>query len=543
MELNVLFGGRAGDGIRQLGQLWARLLARRGYRVFLYDDYPSLIRGGHNFTVVRASELPVSSHRERVEILVALNSEALERHRWRLEKEGLILGEDLEAGVSVPWKEIVKEERAPAIMRNTAALASLARLLDIPWEELEGHLRRDLPKETELNLKIAHRSYQKTSGGVFRSLPVLSQEPWPTFFGNEALALGAVAAGLKLYVAYPMTPASSILHYLALHGETLGVTTIHPENEIAAILCALGASYAGWPSMVGTSGGGFALMVEALSLAGQAELPIVIIECQRPGPSTGVPTYTMQGDLDFVASAGHGEFPRVVLAPGEAEEAFRLSAWALYLAWKFQIPVLVLSDKQVSESLFTTKLPLDEVPRLEFKAWAGGGEYQRYALAPDGISPLAFPGDPQAVVKVNSYEHDPYGITTEEPELIAQMQEKRFRKLSLLKDLLDAPAWVKAEGEGETALVVWGSTRGPAWEVARALGWRYVQPLVLEPFPERALKAALEGVKKVIVAETNFTGALVRRLKAHGIQVDHQVLKYDGRPFSLEELEGKVRGL
>ncbi len=544
-DFSVLFGGKAGDGIRQLGQLWARLLARRGLRVFLYDDYPSLIRGGHNFTLVRASTAPILAHREKVNLLVAFDSKTLEQHRERLEAQGLLLFDSsaMEAqGEGVPWRKIVKELSAPPITRNTAALASVARILGIPFEELAETLRRDLPKALESNLEVARKSYELTPGPR-ENLPRPAAPPRPTFFGNEAIALGAVAAGLRFYVAYPMTPASSILHYFAQHGETLGVTTIHPENEIAAILCALGAACAGKPAMVGTSGGGFALMVEALSLAGQAELPIVIVECQRPGPSTGVPTYTMQSDLEFVLSAGHGEFPRVILAPGDAEEAFRLTARALSLAWRYQIPALILSDKHLSESLFNQELPLREVERVSFKPWPGEGEYQRYALTEDGVSPLAFPGDTRAVVKVTSYEHDPYGITTEDPEAIVRMQEKRLRKARGLREELDRPEMVKVEGEGEVALCVWGSTRGAALEVSRKLGLRYVQPLILEPFPKKALKKSLEGVKRLLVAETNATGQWARLLEAHGFKVDEVILKYDGRPFTVEELEGRLTGV
>ncbi|MBX6422734.1 2-oxoacid:acceptor oxidoreductase subunit alpha [Thermosulfurimonas sp. F29] len=545
-DFSVLFGGKAGDGIRQLGQLWARLLARRGLRVFLYDDYPSLIRGGHNFTVVRAAEFPVLAHRERVDLLVALNAFTLEKHRRTLAERNVVLFDSstFEApGIGVPWSGIVKDLSAPPITRNTAALASAARILGLPFEELAETLRRDLPKATEVNLEVARKSYELTPPPPGRTLPRSEGTVWPTLFGNEALALGAVAAGLRFYVAYPMTPASSILHYFARHGETLGVTTIHPENEIAAILCAMGAACAGKPAMVGTSGGGFALMVEALSLAGQAEIPIVVVECQRPGPSTGVPTYTMQADLDFVLSAGHGEFPRVVLAPGDAAQAFHLAALALKLAWHYQIPVLLLSDKHLSESLFNQELPLVEVPRVSFKSWNGEREYRRYAVTGDGISPLAFPGDPRAVVKVTSYEHDSYGITTEEPEDIVRMQDKRLRKVRGLREELDRPEMVAVEGDGERALCVWGSTRGAALEVARKLGLRYVQPLVLEPFPETTLRKALRGVRHLVVAETNATGQLARRLEAHGFPVEEVLLRYDGRPFTVEDLERRLYGV
>jgi len=251
----------------------------------------------------------------------------------------------------------------------------------------------------------------------------------------------------------------------------------------------------------------------------------------------------MQADLNFVLSAGHGEFPRLVVAPGDAEESFYLTALALKLAWKYQIPAFVLSDKHVSESLFHQKLPLNKAPQIEFKAWNKESEYRRYEITEDGVSPLAFPGDPRAVVKVSSYEHDPYGITTEEPEAIARMQEKRLQKIKPLRKEIESLSLVKTEGEGDIGLLVWGSTRGAALEVSRKLGLKYIQPLVLEPWPEESLQQAISGVKKLIVAETNATGQLAHLLKARGFRVDEVILKYDGRPFTVEELERKVVGV
>ncbi len=544
-DFSVLFGGKAGDGIRQLGVLWAKLLNRRGLKTFLYDDYPSLIRGGHNFSIVRAAEFPISAHRDQVNVIVALNEDTIRQHQQRLSENGVVLCDQEtpeaqkapSAQITVPWAQIVKELSAPKIMKNTAALASLARFCQIPWEELAQTLR-ELPK-TELNLSVAQKSYELSEKGHF-DFPSKEEKQY-FFFGNETIALGAAAAGLKVFLAYPMTPASSILHYLAAHRERLGLNVIHPENEIAAVLAAIGAAYAGSPAMTATSGGGFALMVEALSLAGQAEIPLVIVECQRPGPSTGVPTYTMQGDLEFVLTAGHGEFPRVVLAPGDAQEAFELTAEALRLAWRYQTPVLVLSDKHLSESLFSQNLP-QQFARVEYKAWSGGQTYARYAFSEDGVSPLAFPGRKDAVVKATSYEHDPFGITTEEATQIAQMQEKRLRKEKGLKRETEKMVGV-FNRNASVALLCFGSTKGAAVEIAERLDLRLIRPLVLRPFPTQTLKKALEGVDRIIVCETNATGQLARLLSSHGFRVDQKILKYDGRPFSVDELYERVKEL
>ncbi|MBW1982549.1 MAG: pyruvate ferredoxin oxidoreductase, partial [Deltaproteobacteria bacterium] len=397
-------------------------------------------------------------------------------------------------------------------------------------------------KAVDLNLEIARQAFDK-AGEPLRLVPHLDQEPLPLVTGNEAIALGAVQAGLDMYIAYPMTPASGILHYLAAHEQELAVVTVHPESEIGVALMALGAAYAGARTMVGTSGGGFALMTEALSLAGQGEFPIVFAECQRPGPSTGVPTYSMQADLFFVIHAGHGEFARVVLAPGDAEEAFHLSGLALNLAWQFQIPTFILSDKHLSESIFSFAADIDQVEPFEPLLWDGQGEYKRYRQTPDGISPLAYPGNPGAVVKVTSYEHDEYGITTEEPEQIVSMQQKRLRKKEALLKELAQQQQVKTYGNSaaDTVILCWGSTKGSCVEVAEELGLRVVQPLVLEPFPIEPLKSSLAGAEKIIAVELNTTGQLAQLLRAHGFNIDHLVLRFDGRPFTVDQLAERIR--
>jgi 2-oxoglutarate ferredoxin oxidoreductase subunit alpha len=306
---------------------------------------------------------------------------------------------------------------------------------------------------------------------------------------------------------------------------------------------ALGAAYAGARTMVGTSGGGFALMTEALSLSGQGELPMVLVVSQRPGPGTGVPTYTMQGDLSFVIHSGHGEFAKVVLAPGDADEAFYLAGLAMNLAWKFQIPSFVLSDKHLSESIFSFEADIDKVKPEDPLLWDGKGEYKRYLDTQNGISPLAYPGTPSAIVKATSYEHDEYGITTEESEQITGMQKKRLRKRKTLIDELSKHEQVKVYGnlESRTVLISWGSTKGACMEVAEELGLKVVQPLVLEPFPAEPLRKVLTGADKIINIEVNATGQLAKILSSHGIRIDETILRFDGRPFAVDVLLDKVK--
>ncbi len=544
-EISILVGGKAGDGIRQAGHLIARLLNRIGYRIFFYDDYPSLIRGGHNFSIIRASEKRIVAHKETVDVIVALNQDAVENHKHRLNTGGIILYDSKKSdaeGLGLDFMEIVKKFDGKPIMRNTAAIGALAGALNIEWSVLEKVIMDAVEKDVGLNLKIAQHAYDRIKNPS-KSVPKLDQKSLPLVSGNEAIALGAVKAGLNLYIAYPMTPASAILHYLAAHENELGVVTVHPESEIGVALMALGAAYAGARTIVGTSGGGFALMTEALSLAGQGELPMVIVESQRPGPSTGVPTYTMQGDLAFVVHAGHGEILRVVLAPGDADEAFYTTGLAMNLAWKFQIPAFVLSDKHLSESIFSFEADLDKVKPEKPLLWNNQGEYKRYIDTQNGISPLAFPGNPSAIVKATSYEHDESGITTEEPEAISRMQRKRLRKRKALEDELEKYETVNVYGnpDSKTALLCWGSTKGACIEVAEALDLKVVQPLILEPLPVEALKKALSGADKIIDVEVNATGQLAKLVAGHGFCIDDMILRFDGRPFTVDVLLDNVK--
>jgi 2-oxoglutarate ferredoxin oxidoreductase subunit alpha len=426
-------------------------------------------------------------------------------------------------------------------MRNIAALGAVARTLGVDWPMLKAIVEKGARKATELNLEIAKSAYDTACEAEFH-IERRESKPLPLVQGNEAIALGAARAGLKLYVAYPMTPSSSILHFLAEHEEELGLVTYHPESEIAAVITAVGGAYAGARTMVGSSGGGFALMTEGLSLCAQSESPVVFVLSQRPGPSTGVPTYTTQGDLFFALYAGHGEFPRFVVAPGDPDQAFKLTGLAMNTAWKYQIPALVLTDKNLSESTYCFESAGDEVGREEGLMYEGEGQYKRYLKTSNGVSPLAFPGRGGVVVKGTSYEHDEYGITTEEPDAVAAMQDKRLAKgpaLSKDVDGMDAVA-VYGDAKAPVALLTWGSTKGACMEVAQEMGLRVVQPLVLDPLPVSGLEKAFEGAKKTVGVENNATGLLSRLVSCHGIKVDEKILRYDGRPFTVDGLRGRI---
>jgi 2-oxoacid:acceptor oxidoreductase, alpha subunit len=546
-DISVLIGGRAGDGINSAGAVVAWLFSRLGYYVFVSTDYPSLIRGGHNFTMVRAADHPVGAYNDRFDYLVALNQETLDLHAPHCPDCIIVANADQVkkpgSGQTISLGEILKAESAPPVTGNSAMIGAFAKAAGIPWQTLEEVFAAHMPKATDENLRVARRAYDAVA--TVRPVPVLKNAPASLLTGNEAIGLGLASGGLDAYIAYPMTPSSTLLHYLAGNAERLGILVFHPESEIAVILAGIGSAVAGRKTAVGTSGGGFCLMTEGLSFAGMAEVPIAIVVSQRTGPSTGLPTYTGQADLRFVLHAGQGEFPRIMVAPADAGEAYVWSDAALRLAWKYQVPSIILSDKSLSESTYSTRysdLALLQIPEPDGKQKAAL-PYRRYPDTPSGISPLAFPGDGGMVVKTNSYAHDEEGITTEDAALVARMADKRRRKEKTLSEELAHLPCVSTGGNraAPVALLCWGSVGNACSEVAAELGLRVIRPLVLSPFPDRQFTDACTGIERMIAVEENATGQLVSLIKEHGGKVDDMILKYDGRPFTPEELKMRVQ--
>lgn len=551
-EFSVLIGGRAGFGIDKASLVISSIISRLGYRIYVNRDYPSLIRGGHTFSIIRASRDKVSAHRDSIDILLALNQETLDLHKNRLVSGNVLIcdSDAVDTGsltgikeiIKVPITGIVKELSAEEIMRNTCIVGAFSRSCGIGWDIVESVFKKDLAKDLERNLNVARRGYDG-SREVF-NVPGLEKGKLPIVTGNEATALGLVKAGLKGYIAYPMTPSSAILHYLAGLSEELGIKVIHPESEISVIMMALGMAYSGERVAVGTSGGGFCLMTEGLSFAGMAELPVVIVLGQRPGPSTGLPTYSCQTELDFALSAGHGEFTRFIVAPGDAEEAYYAAQLAMHLSWKYQMPSIILTDKILAEGYFSFDISKCKPINIDGPAlWDKTGNYNRYFDTTTGVSPLAFPSEKGAVVKASSYEHDETGVTTESALLTVKMQDKRLRKERYLAKELERYDCVKVYGDKKSrkAIICWGSNKGVCIEVAASLGLKVIQPTVMSPFPAAQLKSALEGVDRLVAVENNATGQLARLISCHGRKADSVILKYDGRSFGLEELEAKMK--
>jgi 2-oxoglutarate ferredoxin oxidoreductase subunit alpha len=544
-DVSVLIGGRAGDGINSAGALVAQLLNHIGYHIYLYFDYPSLIRGGHNFAIIRGSEQGIGTCWKTLDFLLAINRETVEQHRDQCSTDTAIIfnaDQVKSAGQGIHVKSILAGENAPTIMGNSAIIGGFAKAAGIEWNVVEDVFKSHIPKGVDLNLNVAKRAYDQLE--TVRPVSKGTKPPYPLLTGNEAIGLGMINGGLDAFVSYPMTPSSSLLHFLAEQKEKLGITVVHPENEIAVILMALGFAYAGKRSAVGTSGGGFCLMTEGLSLAGMAELPLTLVVSQRTGPSTGLPTYTAQSDLHFVLHAGQGEFPRLIVAPGDAAESLYWSAVAMNIAWKFQIPAFILSDKTLSEGTYSIDLAaISEIRSGDSPRWAGTAPYLRYADMQDGVSPIAFPGMIDAVIKVNSYAHDEAGITTEDAHIVGQMTEKRIRKGEMLADEMRRYDGVNVSGlpGASTALFCWGSTKGVCNEIAALLGLRVIQPMVLSPFPVEQLKKAMAGVRKLIAVEENATAQLAVLAGRYGIMVDEKILRYDGRPFLPDDLLVKVQ--
>jgi len=541
-DFSVLIGGKAGEGINIAGSVIARLLSACGLRVYMSYDYPSLIKGGHNVAIVRASDEQTFCNREKVDVLLALDQDTVRLHAGMTREDTAVVydaGVVKAEGTGLPLDAFVEEEKAPAITRNAGIIGGFCRVAGIPWATVEAVFARAIPRELDANLRVARRGYDAAPAG--QRVDVIGRDPLPVLTGNEGVAFGLVEAGLEGYISYPMTPSSSILHTLASYAGRFGISVVHPENETGAMLMALGAAYAGRRVAVGTSGGGFCLMTEGFSLAGMAEVPVVVVLAQRPGPSTGVPTYSAQGDLLFALSAGQGEFPRIVAAPGSVEEAWYWAGALTDLAWRFQTPAILLTDKNLGEGLFTVG-DVPQRPPLAPVLRERGEAYGRYRSGEGGVSPLAFPGEPGITVKANSYAHDADGITTEEAATIVAMAEKLRDKDRAAAETLAGYPCVEVAGDrtAAAALLCWGSVGGICTEVADRLGLRVVRPVVLSPFPEKQFISALSGVKRLIAVEENINGQLSGLVGCHGVRVDALITKYDGRPFFLEDLERRV---
>ncbi len=540
-----LVGGKAGEGVKKTGSAASKLFAGMGLQVFEMDDYRSLIRGGHNFSIVSSAERKITSQYNKADLIVALDERSYKLHKNDLAEGGVMVCDseigDESSGLKVPFRKEAKKYPNPDLRLGVGAVTTLAAALGLKKENLKALIENEYPRDMEKNIAYAMSVYDMVYPEIGAKFQIKSgDKKRPIFSGNEAVALGAAAGGLDVYFAYPMTPSSSVLHTLAAYSEKLGLTVVHPENEIAVINMSIGSVFAGARAMVGSSGGGFALMQEAFSLAGMLEAPLLCFLASRPGPSTGVPTYTSQGDLNFALYQGHGEFPRIVASPGSIEEAFYLASEMLDLLWRFQTPGILLTEKHLAESSMTLDLDLNKTKWPE-PLMHNGGEYKRYLDTEKGISPLLFPPS-EELIKWNSYEHDEKGITTEEPRMIARMQEKRNRKRKAILDYLRKMRTVNTFGDKGPVIFTYGSTCMSVSEALKAgdIEATVVQPVYLEPLPVWDLEKYKD--KDIIVVEQSCAGQFASLLQEKaGLRIKAVIKKYDGRPFDPIELSNKIK--
>lgn len=549
---NLLIGGAAGQGIDTTAAILEKLLKRSGYNVFTVRDFMSRIRGGHNFSLIRFGTEPVHSHSDQLDGIVALDEETVKLHREQLKENGFIL---CDSKLSVSDPRLIKvdmDAKAKALgnprVSGSVAVGVILKLFGESLDNVADILGTFVKQQyLDINIKAVKEGYQSAE----KRFPHLNGKygDWMLISGSKAVALGAIAAGLRLYSAYPMSPSTVIMETLASKADEAGIVVEQAEDEIAAINMAIGASYAGARAMTGTSGGGFSLMVEALGLSGLAEIPLVVIDVQRPGPVTGLPTRTEQSDLKFVISASQGEFPRMVIALRNASDAFYQTMRAFHLAEKYQIPVILLSDQYIGDASSTVE-PFDPVkiqiaePASEY---TGEGEYLRYRYTENGISPRLIPGKTDHLVAIDSDEHDERGWITESAEVRTRMMDKRMKKLEGLKQELQEPEFIGADGF-ETLLIGWGSTWGAIEEAVHLLNedkQGHYAALVfgdVYPLPQKLLKEKAAKAHRIINVEQNATGQLAGLIREEtGIICNNSILKYDGRQISGEEIAEHIR--
>ncbi len=551
IDLNIVVSGAAGQGIQTIGYIIAKTASEAGYYVFSWQEYESRIRGGSNSYRIRVSDIGVNAPLVKADILLALDKKSKAKYRPLLKEDGILVDEQ-ETGervITVPFVSIAQEKLENKLFANTVAVGALAAVLGIELDSLEEVIADEFSAKGEeivsTNLAAAQEGYTiatKSCEGICPWKFPRRERKQFLIAGNEALALGAAAAGCRFIAAYPMTPSTGIITYLSKHKDRLKVFTEQAEDEIAAVNMAIGASYAGVRAMTATSGGGFALMIEGISLAGMTETPIVIVLGQRPAPATGLPTRTEQGDLLFAIHAGHGEFPKLVFAPSDPKDAFHKIGRAFDLADKYQSVAIVLSDQFLADSNFTVDdFELNKLINTSYIANpADIQNYRRYELTETGTSPRLYPGQSGHLVCCDSDEHDEYGHITEDLDLRTRMVEKRLKKFELLRKEIQPPEEIEVVG-AEDVLVSWGSSRNAVMEAAEKLRKKGAKVGVIhftELWPLPGYEFPSE--KNYYMIESNATVQFGRLLQSeYGLRFQGTITRYDGLPLDHEYIMGK----
>ena len=577
VDLSIAIGGAAGQGIATPGDILARIFVRRGLHLNAYNAYQSIVRGGHIFLTLRTSDAPVLSFGDKLDVLIALNQDTMNRH-LRLMRSGssVLYNQDkIKADGARPGVQLCGfsvKELAPAVrgdlVQNTIALAAVLQLIGVEFKILEEILNVQFKRKGEAviaeNVGVARAGYDYAAK-QFKALPVSLPDTGRKlafFEGNQALAMGGAAAGVRFYCAYPMSPSSGVLHWMARHGRQLDIMVRQVEDEIGVINMAIGAAHAGCRAMCATSGGGFALMTEGLGAAAMMEIPVVCINVQRAGPATGVPTKTEQGDLWQAMGAGQGDYPRIIVAPTTIPDCFHTVPQLFNLVDKFQCPGIILSDLLLSEGRssidpaeldFNVAIERGEVIGLNGATPPLNGGYKRYTINDSGISPRALPGTQGFEHVVATDDHDEDGVLISDeytnPHKRQAMHEKRMRKMDSILPLLDAPKLWGVE-DAQVTLVGWGSTEGVVQEAIQKLAAEegiaanLLQIKWLVPLHGKAIVSTLAKNKKTIVVENNYSGQFARYLRSEtGIVADGHIRKYDGEPFMPHHIVDGVKAI
>jgi len=560
-DFKIAIGGAAGQGSGASGDVLAKIFARRGLHFYAYNAYQSIIRGGHILLTVRVSNEKLYSHGDGLDLLIALNQDTMDRHLGLLGPGAKVIynSDSIKPGKAAEGVELcpvpvgkLSNDTRNKLVQNTVALGMAMSLLGLEFDVLDeiiaGQFKKKGQAVVDENVGVARAGYEYAKAH-YHAYPVRvpkNPKPLGVMTGNAALAMGGAAAGVKFYCAYPMSPATGILVWFAARAPELGVMVRQMEDEIAVINMAIGAAHAGCRSMCATSGGGFALMTEAVGAAAMMEVPLVVVLVQRAGPSTGVPTKTEQGDLWCALGAAFGDFPRFIVAPQNALDAFNTIPELFNLTDKYQCPGIVLSDLLISEGTYT--VPPDELnfrPKIDrgdliTEPSPNGDAYLRYKNTESGISPRALPGLPGYVHVVATDEHDEDGVLISDeftnPHKRRMMVEKRARKFKDVERAIAAPV-LEGPEKAEVTLVGWGSTYGVIREAieqlqAQGVTANHLPIKWIVPFHAREVSEILGKAKRTIVVENNYSGQFYRYLRSEtGLSVDGHVRKYDGEPF------------
>ncbi len=554
MEYNILIGGSAGQGLDTISDFLEKVIKKSGFYLFSNKDYMSRVRGGHNFIQIRFGENRVFAHKDKLDLILALDENTVIYHKERLIKDGVIIADkgikiDDEKILKLPLLELAKSLSLSKAFTSVAA-GVILKYFSLGIEDIDKYFSNKLSEEIRnKNIEAVKLGYNLVDSKYKAKGRDLSKDI--LINGNNAIALGAVAGGVNFYSAYPMTPATSVMTYLAKKQTEIGIVVDQAEDEIAAINFAIGASYAGARAMTGSSGGGVSLMVEAFGLAGITETPVVVLDSQRPGPATGLPTRTEQSDLSFLLTAAQGEFPRAVISIRNAEDGFYKTIKALNLAEKYQTLVILLTDQYLADANIT--IPKYDLSNIKIERYIDKGEeleeeeYKRYKVTENGISPRMIPGNSKGkTVLVDSDEHTEEAHITEASDVRNAQMEKRMKKLQLIKDEMEEPEFIGNE-DLEILLVGFGSTYGALKDAVDELNnqGKKVGSLSfgdIYPLPKNNLRLYANKAKKIINVEQNYTGQLGKLITQEtGILISNSILKYDGREITGNEIIEKLR--